>query len=268
MAQSQSTCGTQGLSTNGKLAVKVNAKRSSAYDPNFEQVLIDHNIFPDIRCGGALVDARPDLYDGTLPERIDKRVRERLRSYIMLSTHSHTPCLPNLFAEGKGPNGCAAVAKRQACYDGALGARGIRMLQSFGTDAGVTFDNNAYTITSSYHCGTSTLQIDVHNLSYQPKAPGGEPEYYMIQLRSFAMTDTPETFRQGARAFRNARDWTMEQRDKLVGAVNGRVTDTPTEAFMLEPPDSPSAAEPTLLESNPPPTNLPRTTHMPTLTNF
>ena len=60
---------------------------------------------------GTLVDAEPDFYDGARPEEIDKRVRDELGSYIIPSTHQHAPCLPNLFVEGKGPDGSMAVAK-------------------------------------------------------------------------------------------------------------------------------------------------------------
>ena len=47
----------------------------------------------------------------------------------------------------------------------------------------------------------------------------------MTQLRSFAMTDTPDTFRQGASALRNARDWAEEKRKELIAAANGKVPD-------------------------------------------
>jgi hypothetical protein len=45
------------------------------------------------------------------------------------------------------------MAKRQACYDSALGARDIHELRSIGIDATTAYDNNAYTITSTYHDG-------------------------------------------------------------------------------------------------------------------
>ena len=61
----------------------------------------------------------------------------------------------------------------------------------------------------------------------QPNGPGSRSEYYMTQLRSFAMTDTAETFRQGATAFRNVRDW-KEQRDEAIRWANERVNDMPS----------------------------------------
>jgi hypothetical protein len=36
------------------------------------------------------------------------------------------------------------------------------------------------------------------------------------------MTGNPETFRQGATVYRNARDWAKEQRDKAIQQANDR----------------------------------------------
>lgn len=62
--------------------------------------------------------------------------------------------------EVKGPDGSGAVAKRQACYDGAVGARGIHALRSFGVeDSKTVYDNHAYTITTAYHRAISCSQL-------------------------------------------------------------------------------------------------------------
>ena len=42
----------------------------------------------------------------------------------------------------------------------------------------------------------------------------------MNQLRSFAVTDTSNAFRQGATAYRNARDWAKEHRDAAISCAN------------------------------------------------
>jgi len=60
----------------------------------------------------------------------------------------------------------------------------------------------------------------------QPTSCEGRPECHMTQLRSFAMTDTAETFRQGATAYRNARDWVKEQRDEAIKRANERANDS------------------------------------------
>ena len=54
--------------------------------------------------------------------------------------------------------GNTAVCKRQALYDGALGARGIRELRLY-IDLEPVHDDNAYTITQTYHGGSGDLMI-------------------------------------------------------------------------------------------------------------
>ena len=103
-----------------------------------------------------LTAAKPDLYCGARPEQLNRRVRDDLSSYIIPSTQDDLPIAPNFFLAAKGPDGTAAVARRQACYDGALGARGMNSLQSYGKDEPV-HDNNAYTITSIYSDGQLKL---------------------------------------------------------------------------------------------------------------
>lgn len=169
---------------------------------------------------GSITKAQPDFYDGSRPADLGKRIRDELAPYIVPSTNTAAPCVPNFFAEGKGPNGNSAVCKRQALYDGAFGARGIHKFRSY-LDPETAYDNNAYTITSTYHGGSGDLTIytthpklsnDAQNLT----------EYRMMQLRGWKMTDTADTFRQGASALRNARDWAKEKREEIIAAANGK----------------------------------------------
>ena len=125
------------------------------------------------------------------PAQIDLRIREEPGSYIAPATQGQAPALPTFFTEAKGPDGSAAVAKRQACFDGALGARGVHHLRSFEADPTLAYDNNAYTLTSTYHDGTlkiyTTHPIQAYSLE-------DSPEYHMTQL-------------EGVGAWRNAREW-------------------------------------------------------------
>ncbi|KAF2816851.1 uncharacterized protein BDZ99DRAFT_483960 [Mytilinidion resinicola] len=177
----------------------------------------------------ALKPGNPDIYYGARPEQLARKVRDELGGQIIPSTEDNLPMAPNFFLTAKGPDGSLAVAGRQACYDGALGARGMHSLQSYGRDEPVS-DDNAYTITSTYHGGTLKMYTSHRT---QPTSAGGRPEYYMTQLRSFAMTDTAETFRQGARAYRNLRDWTKEQRDEAIQQANERANPVAAEAPAL-----------------------------------
>lgn len=199
---------------------------------------------------GTLVDAKPDFYDGARPTQIDRQIRAELGSYITPSTQYQAPALPNFFTEVKGPDGSAAVAKRQACYNGALGARDIHELWSFGADTSSAYDNNAYTITSTYHDG----QLKMYTTHPEPSTdPDNSTEYHMTQVRSFALTDTPDVFREGASAFRNGRDWAEERRNELIATANGRVTGIAQEMSTLESSEhsmiSQSTSAPVALES-------------------
>lgn len=167
---------------------------------------------------GTLVSGNPDLYHGARPEQLDRRVRESLRYLVIPSTQDDLPVAPNFFLAVKGPEGSAAVAERQARYDGALGEMGMHSLQSFGQVA-PRFDNNAHTITSIYHGGH--LKIYTVHVA-QPTVPGLRREFYMHQLRSFSMTDTAERFREGATAYRELREWAKETRDEAIRQANER----------------------------------------------
>ncbi|KAL9608152.1 MAG: hypothetical protein Q9167_007004, partial [Letrouitia subvulpina] len=198
---------------------------------------------------GNLVDAKPDFYDGARPAQIDIRVREELGSYITPATQGQAPALPNFFTEVKGPDGSAAVAKRQACFDGALGARSVHELRSFEEDPTLAYDNNAYTVTSTYQDGTIKIYT-IHPT--QGSNVKDSPEYHMTQLNTFAITGTSERFREGVGALRNARDWAKEQRDELIAAANSRVMGLPKETSNLESSThsmSQSTAEQAVLDS-------------------
>ncbi|TKA64436.1 hypothetical protein B0A49_10134 [Cryomyces minteri] len=175
---------------------------------------------------GTITAPMPDFYDGALPQQLDRRVRNELGQYIVPSKNFSTPALPNFFAEAKGPDGSAAVAKRQACYDGAIGARGMLHARSYASGDDMEYDGNAYTITSTYHNSTGTLMMYTTHPT-QPAESGGKPDYHMTQLRSFALTDTAERFREGAGAFRNARDWAKEQRDNAITHANAKANNSP-----------------------------------------
>ncbi|KAL8932935.1 MAG: hypothetical protein Q9211_006046 [Gyalolechia sp. 1 TL-2023] len=177
-----------------------------------------------------LTAAKPDLYYGARPEQLDRRVRDELSGHIIPSTQDDLPIAPNFFLAAKGPNGTAAVAGRQACYDGALGARGMNTLQSYGEDEPV-HDNNAYTITSIYSDGQLKMYTSHPT---QPTGPEGRLGYCMTQLDGWCMTGNAKTFRQGATAYRNARDWTKAQRDEAIKRANKRARDSQVETVAMD----------------------------------
>ncbi|PGH35907.1 hypothetical protein GX50_01232 [[Emmonsia] crescens] len=166
---------------------------------------------------GTLAQAKPDHFYGTCPKQLNRQIRNELSDHIIPSTQDDLPMMPNFFLEAKGPDGSLAVGTRQACYDGALGTRGMHSLCSYQQDKST--DNNAYTFTSTYHGGT--LKLYTTHVT-ETSGSGCHPEYFMTQLKGCSMTSDPETFRQGASAYRNARDWAKEKRDEFIRLANER----------------------------------------------
>lgn len=165
-------------------------------------------------------NAKPDYYYGSRPTELDPRVRKDLAPYIVLCTDTSRPLLANHFTELKGPDGKASEMKRQITQDLGIGARGMLAIQSYGQD-GYTYDGNAYTLGSTYHSGTGTLQLYAMHPT-QPADPSGQPQYHTTQLNSFGMTGNAETFRQGTTWYRNSRDLAKEWRDSAIAQANAR----------------------------------------------
>ncbi|KAL7957008.1 hypothetical protein V8C34DRAFT_325644 [Trichoderma compactum] len=143
---------------------------------------------------GTLAPANPDIYYGAYPEVLNRSIRNDLASYI----------IP------------AAVAVRQARYDGAIGARGMHALQNYGKDE-PEYDSNAYVFSSTYHNGL--LKLFAHHMT-APLVPDGQPDYHMTQVGAWAMTGDIDDFRRGATAFRNARDLAKQHRDGFIQSAN------------------------------------------------
>lgn len=98
-----------------------------------------------------LVSAKPDYFEGKAPGPDDIIIRRELHPFIVPSEVYGTPFLPNFFVEAKADIGSLAVGKRQALYDGTLGARGMHKVQTYLKEGKtVIFDKNAYTISATY----------------------------------------------------------------------------------------------------------------------
>jgi hypothetical protein len=62
----------------------------------------------------------------------------------------------------------------------------------------------------------------------------------MHQLKGWSMTGDPETFRQGAKAYRNARDWAEQQRDETIMRANEKANSVEAEASTRDATASPA----------------------------
>ncbi|EXJ84238.1 hypothetical protein A1O3_04905 [Capronia epimyces CBS 606.96] len=175
-----------------------------------------------------LAPGTPDTYYGARPEQLSLQVRDELSNQIIPSPEVGLPMVPNFFLQVKGPNGTPAVAIRQACYNGALGARGLHSLQSYGQDH-LPSDNNAYTITNTYLDGTLKMYLTQRT---QSSSPGSRPKYYMHMLGGWCMTGNLKTFREGAAYYRNGMEWAEEQRNEAIRRANERVGWEPPRRYL------------------------------------
>ena len=161
---------------------------------------------------------KPDIWYGARPEQIDPRIRDNkeLGTYVVPTITGSRPCAPNFFVEAKGPSGSHAVLLDQACFDGALGARGIHKLQTYDQQVPI-YDHKAYTMSTTYFA--RTLVIYAHYLG-QPNGSGTDPEYYMKEVGGWFLTRNRKTFLEGMTAFRNAEEWTKAQRNAAIEHAN------------------------------------------------
>ena len=171
--------------------------------------------------------AKPDIWYGARPEQIEPRLRDNkeLGTYIVPVASGSRACAPNFFVEAKGPGGSGGAVMDQACFDGALGARGIYKLQTYDQQV-PTYDHKAYTISATYN--DSQLKIYAHHLS-QPNGPGTDVEYYMKLLKSWSLIGDRKTLLEGMTAFRNAEEWTKAQRDAAIEHANSFAHDINTD---------------------------------------
>ena len=140
---------------------------------------------------GTTVSAVPDRYDGAFVHDVPKRIRTDLDKTIIPSGHARAPVVPYFFLEAKAPTGGADVARRQACLDGAIGARAIQSLRSYYGD--MAFDGNAYSLSTTYHAGTGTLQMYAHHVLPSTEHPS-RVEYHMTQVDGWQLTSNINSF--------------------------------------------------------------------------
>lgn len=86
------------------------------------------------------------------------------------------------------------------------------------------FDGNAYSLSTTYHAGTGTLQMYAHHVLPSVEDPLRRVEYYMTQIDGWQLTGNIKSFRRGAAAYRNARDLSKEFRDDAIPAATSRLS--------------------------------------------
>ncbi|RAH67588.1 uncharacterized protein BO66DRAFT_282749, partial [Aspergillus aculeatinus CBS 121060] len=166
---------------------------------------------------GTLASAKPDLYHGARPNRLAPAIRKQLHKQIRPSSQTDRPVAPNFFIEAKGRHGTARAATRQACYDGALGARAMHSLRLFGGVGDSGYDDKAYTIMSTYRAGTLRIYATHPTRS---SSPDRLTDYVMTQIGRYSLIGSPESYRQGRDACRNSRDLAKDYRNEIIRQAN------------------------------------------------
>ena len=179
-----------------------------------------------------LVVPQPDYYEGEDLGLGNRQLRDQLNKSIVPSKHEDYPFLPNFFTEAKGRDGTVGVAQRQAAHDGAVGARAMHRTENHGRRR-ENFDNKARTV-SSILDGAGHLRIFSHHLS-KPTGRGILPQTHMTPLRSYSLTDNPETFRQGVGAYRNASDYAHHHRTETIKHAHRRSGTTTPRPLSVSP---------------------------------
>ncbi len=181
---------------------------------------------------GNFVDAKSDFYNGACSAQIDLQIREELELYVVPTTQRQMSALFNFFIETKSFDENAAVIKQQACFDSVLEVCNIYRLQLFEANSCLVYNNNnAYIIISIYYNRTLKLYT-IYNI--QASDIEVSSEYYITQLNIFVITGTAERFREKVTVFRNARDWTKKQRDRVIVTANNSIIRLSKDTFNLE----------------------------------
>ncbi|KAL4791256.1 hypothetical protein BDV19DRAFT_381677 [Aspergillus venezuelensis] len=154
---------------------------------------------------GTLSNAKPDFYHGARPQQLEPAIQKQLNDQVVPSTQSSRPIAPNFFFEIKGHAGSIPVVKRQACYNGALGTRGLHNQISSG--------NNAYTIRSTFQGGN--LGLWAHHPTRSTN-PDRQSDFVMTPIGKWSLDGSPESYRQGLAAYRNARDYAEGLKDDII----------------------------------------------------
>ncbi|KAI1110341.1 hypothetical protein F5Y14DRAFT_429109 [Nemania sp. NC0429] len=166
---------------------------------------------------------KPGSFDGARPDEIDKRIRtdENICPLIIPTKHTHAPVAPNFFLEVRRQSSDLAVLTRQACFDGANGARAMHCLQNYGREEEPTYDGNAYAFSATYHPRMMMLTLYAHHLT-APTSPGRRQEYHLTLLRCYPMINGRAEFVDGLTALRNLRELAQQSRNDFIRAANAR----------------------------------------------
>jgi hypothetical protein len=161
-----------------------------------------------------VAQAKPDVYFGARPESIQPHVRIALHRHVMPAVNEDAPAAPNFFIAIKGSEGSYGCAKRQALYYAALGARGMRSLETFRRP-NLPFDSNIYAISVVL----DSRGIDIYGTYILNRSQGSSPiTYASTLLGEYPMQK--HGCLAGIHAFRNACELARRIRNDAIARAN------------------------------------------------
>jgi len=98
-----------------------------------------------------LIDTKSNFYNRVRSAQIDLRIREKLKLYIILAIQEQTLALLNIFIKTKNFDKNAIVIKQQTCFNNILSTCNIYKFRFFKADNTLAYNNNIYTIVSTYY---------------------------------------------------------------------------------------------------------------------
>ncbi|KAF2836633.1 hypothetical protein M501DRAFT_939467, partial [Patellaria atrata CBS 101060] len=159
----------------------------------------------------------PDTYYGADPLRLELRVREDLSHFVQPKKDLGWPVLPSFFIEVKGPEGNAAVLKRQSVYDSVLTARRIQHLRTYYCDdEDELFDGAAYVLCATFNDGR--LRFYATHVVRASNRNGMKNHH--TEIMDFAIDNRQDEFVKARAAMWNARQWTDDRRNEMIDAAN------------------------------------------------
>lgn len=181
---------------------------------------------------------KPDLAYGAEAINLDSVVRDRLGESILPTALGNTVC-PKFMVAVKGSRGDDFVMNMQAVHDGAVAARGMHALWSFGEDdktagadaSGVSHVGVGRCLTCTWKMGTLKMYVtyrrDNDGVQNRPpkvsKSHSDSPTYITCLVGIWNMMEREEDLESGVAAYRNGMEWAKSQRDEAINRANRRL---------------------------------------------
>lgn len=184
---------------------------------------------------GTIKAGKPDLAFATRANTLKPPIRKELGDKILPTILKEFVC-PNFMVAAKGPSGTQGVNDLQAVHVGALAARGMNALWSYGNrtetvNAELDTRKIARTVTCTWLAGTFTMyatycqdHLGVEDESeHSTSTSSAFPTYHTSLIGAWVLhTVEDEELKKGFAAYLNGIEWAQRQREEAIERANKR----------------------------------------------